>query len=311
MTRRIPMKSYFDCVIIGAGVSGMTAAIYLKRFNQNIVLLEKMGYGGQINQTLKIENYPGFSSIDGPTLAQNIYQQIQNLKIPYHYGNVLEIKFENTLFKVITDMEEIECKSIILATGRTPRQLGIEKEQDLIGRGISYCATCDGMLYKDKEVAIIGGGNSALEEAIYLSSICKKVKLIHRREELRADLILQDKLNKIENIEIILNSHIKSLQEKDGKLNSIIIENQSKEQKELKIEGLFIYIGFIPDTKYIEKLGIQTDNQYIIVDENMKTNIKGIFACGDVIQKQVYQIVTATAEGSIAAHSVHTYLENE
>ncbi len=299
------MKSDFDCIIIGAGVAGMTAAIYLKRYNINVLLLEKGSPGGQITQTPRVENYPGYVSIDGATLAMNMFEQVNNLKVDYRYGNVVKIEDLKKEKIVYTETEEIHAKAIILATGRSPRKLGLELENQLVGRGVSWCATCDGMFYKDKEVAIVGGGNSAVEEALFLSSICKKVHILYRGEKLRADQILQEKLK--ENVEIHYFTEVKKLIEKEEKLHSILVVENGKE-KEMFIECLFIYIGFEPDIKPFSDLNINLENGYIIVDEKMQTNQKGIFACGDSIKKDLYQLSTAVGEGSVAAYQVKNYL---
>ena len=181
MIRRMLMSLRSDCLVIGAGIAGMTAALYLKRSNVNVILIEKSAPGGQINMTSKIENYPGFDSIDGPTLAMNIFNQIKSLGVEYRYGNVIDIVDTGKSKIVKTDMDEIECQVVIIATGRIPKELGLENEKQLTGRGVSWCAVCDGFFYKDKKVAIIGGGNCALEEALFLADIAKKVYLIHRR----------------------------------------------------------------------------------------------------------------------------------
>lgn len=299
---------HFDCIVIGAGVSGMTAAIYLKRSNLNVLLLEKSAPGGQINRTASIENYPGFQSIDGPTLAMNIYEQVQNLKIDYRYGNVESVREEHNDKIVKTDMGVFKANTVIIATGRTPRELGLENEKPLTGRGVSWCAICDGPLYRDKIVAVVGGGNSAIEEALYLSSICKKVMIIHRRSELRADPILQEHLKNKENVEFYYNCVVSTLNEKDGRLSSIIVDHKGNSE-ELKVDGLFIYIGFEPDTKFLKELDLKMDEDYIVVDSNMATSLPGIYACGDVVKKEVYQITTAVGEGAIAALSVKKEFE--
>ncbi len=297
-----------DCVIIGSGVAGMTAAIYLKRANIDFILLEKHAPGGQINMTNNIENYPGFKSIDGVTLAMNMFEQIQNLGVNYKYGNVLEI-IDNQEYKIIrTDLEEIKCKKIIIATGRRPKELGLENERQLVGRGIRWCATCDGNLYKDKIVAVVGGGNSALEEALYLSNICRKIYLIHRRNQFRADKILQEKVKNTTNIKILYNTEVKKLLEKDNYLDGIIVESNESQTK-LDVNGLFIFIGHEPETSYLKNIDIKLDKYgNIIVDKEMRTNIDGIYACGDIISKEIYQIVTATAEGAIAASTLQKEL---
>jgi len=303
MTERISNMELFDCIIIGAGIAGMTSAIYLKRSNLNVLLLEKSAPGGQINRTSVVENYPGFQSIEGPMLSLQIYDQIRKLNIDYRYGTVskIELKDENKI--VHTDMGSYKAKNVIIASGRTPKELGLEHEKQLTGRGVSWCAICDGPLYKNEEVAIVGGGNSALEEALYLSSICKKVYIINRSEKLKGDEILQNKVKIKENIEILYNHKVIKLNEKLNKLKSIIVTDD-KEEKELQIKGLFIYIGFVPDTSILNDLNIEKDNDYLVVDEKMKTSIDGIYACGDVIKKDVYQIATAIGEAATAAISV-------
>lgn len=300
MTRKTLMTSHFNCIIIGAGISGITAAIYLKRANINVLLLEKEMPGGQINKTYKIENYPGFSSIDGPTLAQNLYDQIKQLKIDYRYGNVKQIEIKANKKVITTDMGEYTCDYLIIATGRVPRKLNIPNEQKLIGHGISYCAICDGSFFKDETIAVIGGGNSALEEALYLSNICKKVLVLYRKDNLRADQILQGQAKSKENIEIKYNSTPTRFIEKDNQLSGVEINNNEI----LNVSGAFIYIGYEPNNEILKNLPLEYDNDYIIVNEKMETNIPGIYACGDIIKKDLYQLTTATSEGTTAAISI-------
>lgn len=299
-----------DCVIIGSGVAGMTAAIYLKRANVDFILLEKHAPGGQVNMTNSIENYPGFKNIDGVTLAMSIFDQVQELDVNYRYGNVVDI-VEDGEYKIIkTDVEEIRCKKIIIATGRKAKSLGLDNERQLVGRGVSWCAVCDGALYKGKPVAVVGGGNSALEEALYLSNICKEVYIIHRRDEFRADKCVQESIKTKNNIKVLYNSVIKTLKEKDNRLDGLSIETNGQE-KDLNVDGLFIFIGYEPENNYLANIKIECDKQgNIIVDKNMRTNIAGIYACGDIISKEVYQIITAEAEGALAATSVQKDLQN-
>ncbi len=300
--------SYFDCVVIGAGVAGMTSAIYLKRYNLNVLLLEKSAPGGQITQTPNVENYPGFSNIDGASLALHIFSQITNLGITYQYGNVIKIEDLGKTKIIYTETEKIETKAIIIATGRKPKKLGILKENELVGRGISWCATCDGMFYKNERVAIVGGGNSALEEALFLSDICEKVDILYRGDQLRADKIVQQRVMEKNNIQIHYNAVVKELVEKENRLVGIKLVEQ-EEIKELNIRGLFIYIGYEPDTNFLQSLNLILDNQYIVVDSKMETNISGIYACGDVIKKELYQLTTAIGEASLAAYQVKKNLE--
>lgn len=302
------MKETFDCIIIGAGVAGTTSSIYLKRWNFNILLLEKNMPGGIISNTSIIENYPGIKKIDGSTFAMNLYEQIKELDINYKYGNASEITQKNNLFIVNTDLGNYQTKSIIIATGRTPRKLNLENEDKLIGNGISYCATCDGLLYKDKEVCVVGGGNSALEESLYLSKICKKITIINRSSKLRADEILIEKVKNTANIEVMYNSNIIKLKEKQNKLTNIIIKKEN-ETKEILCHGLFIYIGFEPIIPNVPNLKL--NDNYIVVDEKMQTNIDNICACGDIIKKDLYQIITAAGEGATAANTIKNNLNKD
>lgn len=302
------MKETFDCIIIGAGVAGTTASIYLKRWNFNILLLEKNMPGGIISNTSIIENYPGIKKIDGSTFAMNLYEQIKELDINYKYGNASEITQKNNLFIVNTDLGNYQTKSIIIATGRTPRKLNLENEDKLIGNGISYCATCDGLLYKDKEVCVVGGGNSALEESLYLSKICKKITIINRSSKLRADEILIEKVKNTANIEVMYNSNIIKLKEKQNKLTNIIIKKEN-ETKELLCHGLFIYIGFEPIIPNVPNLKL--NDNYIVVDGKMQTNIDNVCACGDIIKKDLYQIITAAGEGATAANTIKNNLNKD
>lgn len=290
----------YNTVIIGAGIAGMTSAIYLKRANIPFLLIEKSAPGGQINRASNVENYPGFTSIDGPSLAMNVYNQIEKLGINIKFGEVRNIEIKNGEKIVQLDSEIIECQNVIVATGRKSRELNLPNEKGLIGHGVSYCALCDGIFYKDKEVAVVGGGNGAFEEAYYLSKICKKVFLIHRNNNFRASSDIQDKVKNKDNIIIKENLEIKNINEENTYLKSVTLSNN----EELNVEGLFIYIGSIPDTSFLSTLNIDNNNGYLIVDSNMKTSINGIYACGDVIDKNVYQLSTAIGEATIAANSI-------
>ncbi len=302
------MKFDYDCVVIGAGVSGMTAAIYLKRAEIKVALLEKGAPGGQINKTSTIENYPGFTGI-GPDLAMKIFEQVTNLNIPYEYADVVDIKKVENGFEIIGTNKTITTRKIILATGREPNKLHAPNEDELTGRGVSWCAVCDGPLYKDKVVAVVGSGNSALEEGIYLSNICKKVIMLNRSKQFKGSKILQSKLLEKENIEIHYETTVESLTEKDGILDKMIVKHDNKEIK-IDVDGLFIYIGFTPDTNYLDNIGVKRDKNYVIVDQQLRTNIPGIYACGDIIKKDYYQISNAVGEGAEAALAVIAELEN-
>lgn len=292
-----------NVVIIGSGVSGMTAAIYLKRAGIDTLIIECDAPGGQLNKSSSIENYPGFKFIDGPTLAMNIYEQVIDLETDYLFDKVVEIKEKDDKKIVITSKEKIECDYIIMATGRTSRTLNLDNERKYIGKGISFCALCDGNFYKDKEVIIVGGGNSAIEEAIYLASICRKVTIIHRRDKLTAEEALINNLKEYNNVEIIYNANIKKYNDKDNKIVSVTLDNDMV----ISTSGVFIAIGYVPINNLID---VKKDNGYIVVDDNYETSIKNIYACGDAIKKNTYQIATAVGEATNAASNIIKKIKN-
>lgn len=287
----------YDSIIIGMGIAGISAAIYAKRSGNNVLMIEKMRPGGIINTIDKIENYPGFKTISGPDFAFQLFEQVNNLKIPYKMEEVINVSVENDIKIVRTNKETYQAKNILIATGRSPIFLGLPNEEALIGKGISTCALCDGYLYKGKEIAVVGGGNSALQEALYLSNIVEKIYLIHRRDEFRGEKSLVEQIKEKENIEILYNSQVTELKEKNNELKSIVIN----EEKELDVKAMFVYIGYAPKTEFVSELGITNPAGYINVDDNYETTIPGIYAAGDIIVKKVYQIVTAASEGATAA----------
>lgn len=293
-------KYSFNTIVIGAGIAGMTASIYLKRSGIDVLLIEKNVPGGQITRASSVENYPGFMKIEGATLAMNVFEQVQNLGIDIKFADVKKIELNGDKKLIKTENEEYICDNIVIATGRKPKELSLPLEKELTGHGISYCALCDGMFFKDKDVAVVGGGNSAISEALYLSNICHKVYLIHRKDEYRASINLTDKLKCKKNIELIVNSNVTRLNEENDCLKSIIINND----KEIMVSCLFIYIGGSPDISFMDNLNIKTKDGYIITDNNMETNIKGIYACGDVLYKNIYQLTTAVGEATVAASSI-------
>jgi len=299
------MGKEYHTIIIGAGVAGMTAALYLKRRDKNILIFEKEAPGGQIIRTSSIENYPGYSKIEGPDLAMKMYEQITELGIQTNFQEVVSIEYlEDKTFQVETKTEVYRCKHLIIAIGRTPKKLMIPNEEKLSGKGISWCAICDGPLYKNKKVAVIGGGRSALEETIYLSEICSEVTLIHRRDEFRADNSLVESVKSLPNTTIILNDNVVEFIEKDNHLSMLRLQSG----KEITVDGCFEFIGQEPNTAIFKELGILDNEGYIIVNEKLETSIKNIYACGDCIKKDLYQIITACAEGAIVAEQI---LKNE
>ncbi len=296
----------YDAIVIGAGPAGLTSAIYLKRANKNVLVLEKNTYGGEIVNANKIENYPACPNISGFDFATNLYKQVKELGAVIKFEEVLEIKNEK-IKKVVTNKNEYTTKSIIIATGETPRKLGFE--DNLIGKGVSFCATCDGNFFKEKNVAIVGGGNTALDDALYLADIAKKVYLIHRRDEFRADKKTIDLLKKKNNIKYVLNSNVTKINGKE-KIESIEVVDNNNKTKVFNIDGLFIAIGHVPSTNIFKELIKLDDDNYIKGTSNCHTNKTGIFVAGDVRSKKVRQLVTATSDGAVAAIEAIKYLNN-
>lgn len=290
-----------DIIIIGAGPAGMTSAIYAKRAGYNPLVLEKNTYGGQIINSSEVANYPGIKKIDGYTFATKIYEQLKELEIEIKHEEVINIKKNAKTINVITNKNEYECKSVIIATGLTKRKLNIENEEKLIGKGISYCATCDGAFFKENDVAVVGGGNTALEDAIFLSNYCKYVYLINRTENFKAEKSLLDSFKQKNNTGIITSANIKKIVGKE-KLEKIELDNG----KILNISGLFIAIGQVPNCNFdiIEK-----ENGFIKSNEECTTNIPGIFVAGDIRNKSVRQIVTSVSDGAVAAINAVKYIE--
>ena len=290
-----------EVIVIGSGSAGITAAIYLKRANAKVVIIDSDAPGGLLNKISIVENYPGYGKITGPDLAYNMFMQMMDLNISYKQEKVIDI-IDNGEVKIVkTETNEYITKSIIIATGRKAKSLGLPNENDLIGSGISWCAICDGALFKDKDVVVVGGGNSALEESLYLSAIAKSITIVHHRNEFTAENKIQDLVKKNPKIRIFYNSEVKQLNTSNNILNSVEIVNDEREKNIIKAEGMFIYIGFEPAISFLSNLNIEKKNGYIVVNENMKTSINNIYACGDVIAKDVYQITTAVGEASIAA----------
>lgn len=285
------------CIVIGAGPGGMSAAIYLKRAGIDVILIEKMVPGGEMLKTNKIENYLGFDSIDGGELALRMSSQVKDLGVEIIRDDITDISYDNTF--IVTGLKnKYQADYVIIATGRVPRKLGLDMEEELLNRGISYCATCDGAFYKGKEVAIVGGGDSALTEALYLSDICLKVYVLVRKD-LKASDILQNRVKNKDNIVILKNVSVSQFISSDS-LTGVLLNDGRK----LDVNGLFIAIGGTPDISFLKNLNVDTINGYIKTDDKMRTNIKGLYAVGDVRYKDFYQIITAASDGAIAALSI-------
>ena len=285
------------CIVIGAGPGGMSAAIYLKRAGIDVTLIEKMVPGGEMLKTNKIENYLGFDSIDGGELALRMSSQVKDLGVEIIRDDITDISYDNTF--IVTGLKnKYQADYVIIATGRVPRKLGLDMEEELLNRGISYCATCDGAFYKGKEVAIVGGGDSALTEALYLSDICLKVYVLVRKD-LKASDILQNRVKNKDNIVILKNVSVSQFISSDS-LTGVLLNDGRK----LDVNGLFVAIGGTPDISFLKKINVDTINGYIKTDDKMRTNIKGLYAVGDVRYKDFYQIITAASDGAIAALSI-------
>lgn len=294
------MAEELNTIIIGGGVAGMTAALYLKRAGKKVIIYEKEAPGGQITRTATIENYPGMKQIEGPELAFQMYEQLTSLGVEFIFEEVIGIEQKDEKFIVKTNREEKVCENVVLALGRNPKKLGIKNEQKLSGKGISWCAICDGPLYRNKEVAVIGGGRAALEEAIYLSKMCAKVTLIHRRDEFRTENSLVEQVKSTKNIELLVPNQVTEFVEKEDKLEKLIL----KDGKELEVDGCFEFIGQEPSTNICQELDILDQEGYIEVNQNFETKIKNLYAGGDCIKKNLYQIITACADGAIIAEEI-------
>jgi len=299
----------YDVIIIGGGPAGMTAGIYTARAGYNTMILETGAPGGQASTTDIIENYPGFpGGISGPELMMKFYEQATNFGVQIEFQHVTSLDLTKTVKKVNSGDNTYEAKSVIIASGARPRVLGVNGEDELRGKGVSYCATCDGFFFKDKDVAVVGGGNTAVEEALYLTKICKKVSVIHRRDKLRADQILQDRAMKNPKIEFIWDSVVDEFIGNE-KLEELAIHNvRTQEKSKLKVEGAFVFVGYIPNSDYLpQKIEID-ERGYIITDGELKTNIPGVFAIGDVRQKKLRQVATAVGDGAQVVTALEKYL---
>lgn len=283
----------YDIIIIGMGISGITAAIYAKRSNKKVLIIDKGMPGGLLNSIDKISNYPGLIDITGPDFAQKLLEQVESFDIPYVLEEVVNLDLDKEEKIIKTTNNEYKSKKVILAMGRKPKYLGLDNEKDLLGHGLSTCAMCDAFFYKDKDIAVVGTGNSALQETMYLSNIANKIYLINRRDGFRGEEMLVEEVKNNPKVEIIYNANIKNMNEVDGKLKSITLDNGNS----IDVSGVFIYIGYRPATEIVDKKILDEDG-YVIVNENLETPIKNVYAIGDVIKKDVYQLVTATSDGA-------------
>lgn len=289
----------YDVIIIGAGPAGLTSAIYLLRANKKVLILESTSYGGQIINASKVENYPGFESISGFELATNMYNQVKKLGGEIKYETVIRVNEDKT---VVTNKSTYNARAIIIATGAKNRKLNLPREDEFTGKGVSYCATCDGNFYKNKIVAVNGGGNTALEDAIYLSNIASEVYVIHRRDEFRGEIKYYEELKEKGNVKFILNANIVAINGND-RLESITISNKNGEEQIIDINGLFIAIGQEPKNEIFSNV-VDLENGYIKTIDDVHTKTKGIYVAGDTRTKELRQLTTAVSDGSIAANTI-------
>jgi thioredoxin-disulfide reductase len=301
-----------DIIIVGGGIAGLTAGMYAKRGGMDAILFEKMFVGGQASTTYSIENYPGFDDpISGPDFAMKIESHARKFGLEIRYDEIRDLKIDGRTKKVVTDKDEYEARTLILAMGASPRTLGLAREEEFRGRGVSYCATCDGAFYRDKVTAIVGGGDTAVEDALFMAQYAGKVYLIHRRDELRASKILQDRVLKHNKVEVKWDTVVEEILGEDN-VEGIRIKNlKSGETSKITLDGVFVAIGVVPNSELVrDKLSISSAG-FVITDESMRTDVPGVFAVGDLRQKPVWQLVTAASDGAVGALAAQRYIVEE
>lgn len=298
----------YDLIILGGGPAGLTAAIYAMRAKLNTLLVEQGTYGGQVLSTYEVDNYPALPGVTGMELGKKMLEHAEKFGVERVAAKIIEVQNGPEKKTVVTDGGVFEGKTLLIATGAKHAHLGIEKEEELTGMGVSYCATCDGAFYKDAEVAVVGGGDVAIEDAIFLARGCKKVYLIHRRDELRGTKALQDALFALENVEVVWDSVVTQICGEDEVEGIVVRHVKTNETKQINVEGLFVAVGIRPNTEIFGNLLELDSNGYIKAGEDAKTSVSGIFAAGDVRTKPLRQIVTAVADGANAIYSVQEYL---
>jgi thioredoxin reductase (NADPH) len=304
------MSKEVDVVVIGAGPGGMTAALYASRSNLSVVMLDRGIYGGQMNNTATIENYPGFPSVMGPDLGEKMFAGATQFGAEYEYGNVTGIEADGDNKIVHTDDGDYIAKAVILATGSEYKKLGIPGEQEYAGRGVSYCAVCDGAFFKGQDLIVIGGGDSAIEEGLYLTQLANSVTVIHRRDQLRAQPIMQKRAFANDKMKFIWNAQVEEiLGDDDGVSGVRYKDKETGEEKLVHGKGTFIYVGIKPMTDAFANLGVLDDQGWVIVDDHMQTKVPGLFAIGDVRQKELRQITTAIGDGGLAGQGVFNYIQ--
>lgn len=299
----------YDTIIIGAGPAGMTAALYAARSNLKVALLEAGIPGGQMNNTADVENYPGYALISGPELAEKMFEPLENLGVEHVFGHVQRIEDQGDFKKVITEDEVYESKTVIIATGAFHRQLNVPGEAEFNSRGVSYCAVCDGAFFRDEDLLVVGGGDSAVEEAIFLTQFAKSVTIVHRRDQLRAQKVLQDRAFANKKISFVWDSVVEAIHGDERKVTGVTFKNiKTGETSQADFGGIFIYVGLDPVSEFVADLGIRDESGWIVTDDHMKTSVAGIYAIGDVRQKDLRQITTAVGDGAIAGQEAYKYI---
>lgn len=306
------MAQQYDTIILGAGPGGMTAATYASRANMSVLMIDRGIYGGQMNNTAEIENYPGFPSILGPELAEKMYASSTQFGAEYAFGTVLHVEAQaDGSWHVVTDMDEYSANTVIVATGAAYKKLNVPGEESFAGRGVSYCAVCDGAFFRGRHVIVVGGGDSAVEEATYLAGLADHVTIVHRRDKLRAQQILQDRAFANEKISFVWNSEVEEILGDDKKVTGVRVrDNQTDETSEIDAAGVFIYVGLLPVSDPVQDLGITDANGWIMTNDRMETSQPGIFAIGDVREKELRQITTAVGDAAVAGQNAFSYNEN-
>ena len=306
------MAQQYDTIILGAGPGGMTAATYASRANMSVMMIDRGIYGGQMNNTAEIENYPGFPSILGPELAEEMYASSTQFGAEYAFGTVLHVEAQaDGSWRVVTDMDEYSANTVIVATGAAYKKLDVPGEEAFAGRGVSYCAVCDGAFFRGQHVIVVGGGDSAVEEATYLAGLADHVTIVHRRDKLRAQQILQDRAFANEKISFVWNSEVEEILGDDKKVTGVRVRNnQTEETSEIDAAGVFIYVGLLPVSDPVQDLGITDANGWIMTNDRMETSQPGIFAIGDVREKELRQITTAVGDAAVAGQNAFSYNEN-
>jgi len=305
----ISLEHVYDLIILGAGPAGLSASIYAKRAMMDFLILEKWFPGGEIANTFEVENYLGVNKLSGMELANNMVKHVEDLGIEITVDPVVSVDFTQKIKKIITEKTTYFTKTVHIATGASARKLNVPGENRLNGYGVTYCATCDGFLYKDKTVAVVGGGDVAVEDAIYLSRICKKVYLIHRRDKLRAVNALQDRMFKLSNVEVIWDSTVEEIKGNDFVEKISVLNKKTNEIKDIEVNGCFIAIGHTPNIDFLNNQVDLIDGSWIKTDSRLETNVLGVYAAGDIRDSYLRQIAMSVSDGALAVSSLAKYLE--